>query len=255
MTNAACCSIPPVTTHGYKPQGHFEEIANLNCYVVGDKTAVNQLVAVFDIFGFFPQVQQGADLLAAQGYRVVMPDFFKGQPFPHQYFPAYSSPMKALPHVPIERKQELMEFMGGAADFSKRQPELQAIADQLKKDGAQKIGAYGLCWGGKLVILSAVAKTFDAIAQIHPARLEPHDADNLTVPIASFISDDESIDAQNKLMEIANKKEFASLNQFHHYAGLHHGFAGSRADLTDPKVAAAFEDVYNRINSFFKAAL
>jgi dienelactone hydrolase len=39
------------------------------------------ILVIYDIFGFFPQTIQGADILAASGdYQVFMPDFFEGQP-------------------------------------------------------------------------------------------------------------------------------------------------------------------------------
>lgn len=123
----------------------------------------------------------------------------------------------------LNSKSELMAFITGIAHFEVRQPELQAIASALRAAGAEKVGAYGLCWGGKLIILSACANTFDAIVQIHPARMEPADAETLTVPIASYISDDEPADAQEKLMEIVSNKPFSELNDFHHFVGMHHG--------------------------------
>jgi dienelactone hydrolase len=49
--------------------------------VTGAATAEKAILVIYDIFGFFPQTIQGADILAASGgYQVFMPDFFEGQP-------------------------------------------------------------------------------------------------------------------------------------------------------------------------------
>jgi len=57
-----------------------------------------------DIFGFFPQTEQGADLLshALSGTKVIMPDFFRGKPWPVDDFPPKSD----------ESKQKLQDFFG-----------------------------------------------------------------------------------------------------------------------------------------------
>lgn len=43
---------------------------------------------IYDIFGYFDQTVQGADILAtshAQKYRVFIPDWFKGEPCPIEW--------------------------------------------------------------------------------------------------------------------------------------------------------------------------
>jgi hypothetical protein len=46
-------------------------------------------VSVSDIFGYFDQTLQGADILATgdkhQKYKVFIPDWFKGNPFPSEW--------------------------------------------------------------------------------------------------------------------------------------------------------------------------
>jgi dienelactone hydrolase len=49
--------------------------------VTGSVSAKKAILVIYDIFGFFPQTIQGADILAAsEEYQVFMPDFFEGQP-------------------------------------------------------------------------------------------------------------------------------------------------------------------------------
>ena len=82
----ACCNIPPVVAKGYQTMGSYEEIGGYKTYVTGPADATKAIVVVYDIFGYFDQTLQGADILAHsdenQKYRVFMPDWFKGNPCP-----------------------------------------------------------------------------------------------------------------------------------------------------------------------------
>jgi hypothetical protein len=52
--------------------------------VTGPATATKAILSIFDIFGYFDQTIQGADILAYSDkhnqYLVFMPDFFDGRP-------------------------------------------------------------------------------------------------------------------------------------------------------------------------------
>lgn len=51
--------------------------------VTGDSSASKGIIFVGDIFGYFEQSLQGADILAHDGkYMVFFPDFFDGKPCP-----------------------------------------------------------------------------------------------------------------------------------------------------------------------------
>ncbi|KAJ3120717.1 hypothetical protein HK098_004403 [Nowakowskiella sp. JEL0407] len=250
-TNQACCSLPPVVQEGYVPKGEWEEIAGMKAYIVGDKSSKKALVAIYDIFGYFPQTQQGADLLASQGYRVVMPDFFRGEPFPLEKFPDGSGSEESKKNGAL-----LQSFFANAGLISVRLPELIAVATELRKSGHEKVGVYGLCWGAKVAVTSgSVPGVFDAVVQIHPAMLSADDGEKLLVPVGSFISMHEPVDVFDKFIENANQKPFKDLNSFKVYSNMHHGFGGARADLSNPDNFKAFEDVYTKAANFFAAAL
>lgn len=59
--------------------------------MTGPKEATKGIIDIFDIFGFYPQTLQGADILATSDhssqYKVFMPDWFKGEPCPIELFP------------------------------------------------------------------------------------------------------------------------------------------------------------------------
>ena len=90
--SAACCSIPPIVSKGYEPKGNYETIGGLktckfctmtsHCYatvlphhafnylsldcvdVTGPANATKAILYIYDIFGYFPQSLQGADILS-----------------------------------------------------------------------------------------------------------------------------------------------------------------------------------------------
>ena len=58
-------------------------LLTLHADVTGPSDADKAIVVIYDIFGYFPQTLQGADILATsdkQKYRVFIPDWFKGTP-------------------------------------------------------------------------------------------------------------------------------------------------------------------------------
>ncbi|KAK7209807.1 hypothetical protein V2G26_016985 [Clonostachys chloroleuca] len=89
--NEACCNIPPVVSKGYQAKGTYEKIGDFKTYVTGPADATKAIVIVYDIFGYFDQTIQGADILAYgdknQKYKVFMPDLFHGVPCPIEIYP------------------------------------------------------------------------------------------------------------------------------------------------------------------------
>jgi dienelactone hydrolase len=204
-TNQACCNIPPVQSD-YTPKGTFKSYGGFNrVYVTGSASSNNAIVCVFDIFGFFPQTQQGADIIASTlKTTVYMPDFFE----PHPPFPVSKSPPTC-----DQDKADLQAFFGGTANPGVTMKKLTSFGQILKSSGVKKVGVYGFCWGGKVAVCSGGEGTpFDAISIVHPAMLSVDDAQKLTVPFAIYISNDEPIDEFNRIVETISQRPFASMS-------------------------------------------
>ncbi|KZT06262.1 uncharacterized protein LAESUDRAFT_726084 [Laetiporus sulphureus 93-53] len=246
--NAACCSIPPVKSD-YTPKGTYKSYAGFNkVYVTGPDLPTDiSLVCVFDIFGFKPQTQQGADILADKLHaHVVMPDFFEpADPWPAEHFPPKTH----------EEKARLQAFFGGPAKPQDAVEKLVRIGRALKEDGAQFIGTFGFCWGGKVTILAGSVEhtPFGAVAATHPAMLTHHDAVHLKVPLGIYPSHDEPMEEYHKIVEIVSRKPWHEKND-HKFYDSFHGFAAARANLEDAKQRKDFEDLYGRLIMFFGKA-
>lgn len=253
-TAESCCAIPPVQSD-YKPKGEIVQMGSYtDVYTVGDKSATTAVVAIFDIFGFWPQTQQGADILAETlGYRIVMPDVFFGKPFPLEYYPPKND----------ENKKLLGEFFQTSAGIDNVLPGVLNLAELLRDEGVTRLYLYGLCWGAKISILAG-GKTmnyngnsipfFDAVAALHPAMLSAPDGKELKVPVAIFASKEEPVEEYKKIVDEVSNKPWASKNAYRVYTNMHHGWGGARANLEDEENLAAFTDVYGRLATFFKNA-
>ncbi|CAE7121072.1 unnamed protein product [Rhizoctonia solani] len=65
-SNTACCTIPPVVPkEQYKEKGEYKPYgAYKKAYIVGKPGTGKAIIGVYDIFGYWPQTLQGADILA-----------------------------------------------------------------------------------------------------------------------------------------------------------------------------------------------
>jgi len=240
--SAECCRIPPVISDEYKEKGEYKELEGLRTYFTGPTDTGKTILLFFDIFSFAPQTIQGADIMAAStNSLVIMPDFFKGETLDHSLYPPKSD----------EDMKKIVEFVNTTANPQKRLDEAIDIAKVLNKDGKTKLGAMGFCWGGKMATLSGATSLFEGCASIHPGMLSADDAKELKVPIALFISKDESQEEAEKFMEGLTSKPFAAKNQYKRYANMDHGWASARANFKDPAGLKEYEDVYAKLAHFF----
>ena len=99
------------------------------------------------VHSFFPQTQQGADIIAsAMNATVYMPDMFE----PHKPFPAEDFPPRTK-----ETKAELQRFFKGPANAPVAIEKIVSFGKALREDGALRIGAYGFCWGMSSYVASS----------------------------------------------------------------------------------------------------
>lgn len=116
----------------------------------------------------WPQTLQGADRLAAQTRAVVLvPDFFEGDGLPQD----------AVPMDTEEKKRLNREFFTGVANPAKNIVKLLAVRSEIATrfpEAEGHVGAFGLCWGGKLVIMvggegnEGAGRRLNATCAAHP---------------------------------------------------------------------------------------
>jgi len=241
--NEACCNIPPVVSSGYTAKGSYEQLGGLKTYVTGPADASKGIVAVYDIFGYFDQTIQGADILATSdenhNYKVFMPDWFKGNPCPIEWFPPDT-----------EQKQKDL-----GAFFEKNGPQgvAAALPDYVKALQAENPsikswGIIGYCWGGKVVALvtSGDSNPFKIAAVVHPAMVDPSEAEKITVPYILLASMEEPADT---VKEFESKLKVP--NHVETFSDQIHGWMAARSDLSNPRVKAEYIRGYKTVLEFF----
>ncbi|KAL7806322.1 Alpha/Beta hydrolase protein [Trichoderma gracile] len=241
--SAACCNIPPVVSEGYTPKGSYEEVGGYKTYVTGPADATKAIVVIFDIFGYFDQTVQGADILAYsndhQKYKVFMPDWFKGKPCPIEYYPPDT-----------EEKQKALGAFFGEFPPPKIAGLVPAYVDAVKahSPSVSKLAILGYCWGGKVAALAVKAPTnaFSAAAAAHPAMVDPADAEGLTVPFALLASKDENPEDVKKFEEKLQVPKHVET-----FGDQIHGWMAARSDLKNERVKAEYERGYKTLLEFF----
>eukprot|EP01120_Amphizonella_sp_Union-15-10_P002510 TRINITY_DN1277_c0_g2_i1.p1 TRINITY_DN1277_c0_g2~~TRINITY_DN1277_c0_g2_i1.p1 ORF type:complete len:265 (+),score=54.82 TRINITY_DN1277_c0_g2_i1:69-797(+) len=235
----ACCTVPPVKSD-YVGKGTLETFEDLQIYSAGPKDSKTVYISFYDIFGNLPNVQQFADKLAeATGDRVVMPDFFKGKPWPQDKFP------------PADIK-DLISWIGEAGNWEKViKPYLPGLFEKLKKEGAIRIASYGFCWGGKIAVqLASSDFPVSAIAIIHPSFCQPEDANNINCPVIVIPSKDEP--DFTPFMENLKKKPFADKCEHHRFGDVPHGWCGARGDYKNEVHVKRATEVITLVANYFK---
>ncbi|OXG39112.1 hypothetical protein J010_07070 [Cryptococcus neoformans] len=235
----SCCSqLPPVQAE-YSPKGSYTTIDGLKAYVIGPEDAMVSVLVVYDIFGYSPQILQGADLIASQGYRVVMPDFLVGN---------YATPEMFKPGNEAKKAEYFSKFPGACGTQS--EPVAKAI-NSLKEAGHNKVAVAGYCWGYKAAVLSEGLAKADALISVHPTFPAPDDVDRINVPLAMLSSSGEDMNVINAIIKGVESKN-PGKNFFKHFPEQVHGFAAARGDLSGGATTEAYAEAYRLIVKFLK---
>ncbi|KAK6537030.1 hypothetical protein TWF281_001233 [Arthrobotrys megalospora] len=245
----ACKTIPPVVDQDqYQEKGGYEDVNGFNCYIAAPQpTPETGVLFIFDIFGFYKQTLQGADILALTdpGHVVVMPDFFFGKPMDLELF---GKP---------EGKEALASFFQNEANLETTKASALKVLEGLKQKfpSVKKWGIFGLCWGGKATTLISkdAANGFAASAQAHPAMLDPKDFVDFPVPHLCLSSMHESKEHADEINAILNSRSDGSYGTI--YSKDIHGWMGARSNLKNQAEKESYEKGYGQVVEFFKKTL
>ncbi|KAF2203880.1 dienelactone hydrolase family protein-like protein [Delitschia confertaspora ATCC 74209] len=238
----ACCNTPAVVTKGYEPKGQYITADGLKTYATGPSNAKQGILIIYDIFGYFPQTLQGADILAfsdkERQYQVFMPDFFEGKPADISWYPPDNK----------EKEEKLGAWFKEKAAPAKALPKVKKIVEELGRErGIEKWAVVGFCWGGKIVNLSSQEGTpFKAAAACHPAMVAAADAPGITIPYCMLPSKDEDkaeIEKWEQGLKVPHHVEF--------FADQVHGWMTARGDLEQEKVKKEYERGYKILLDWF----
>lgn len=214
MAETNCCPtlMKPVAS-GYTPQGNSHYIAH------PPTPSTKGVVLVQDIFGNHPNAYQLADVIAAHGFVVVLPDFFGKRACDPAVWP------------PNFESDEWKQFYGFITNLDHFMPKFREAVKLLEGLGCTSIGASGVCWGSKVALRGLKEKLVKTAVCPHPSFLTVDQVEPANGPIGFLMSKDEAplLDVKESL----EKNEFADKNLFVRYEDLHHGFLGARGPLEE----------------------
>ncbi|KAF9459319.1 dienelactone hydrolase endo-1,3,1,4-beta-D-glucanase [Collybia nuda] len=235
-------------THEGTPEGKWEKIGGVNCYVATptmDYPKDKVVLYLADIFG--PQLinaQLLIDDFARNGFKTIAPDYFNDDPAP----PTALSP-------------------GDTWDISKwfpnhgpeqTRPVLDKVINALKEQKVTAFGATGYCFGGRYVFDLSFENIIQVAVVSHPSLLQiPADLEKLKeTSKAPLLINSCTVDTQFPLEASAKADEILGNGKFtpgykrEYFEGCTHGFA-VRGDLSDPKVKAGKEGSFKATVEWF----
>lgn len=151
-----CCppdSIPPRPAGAHKPKGVYKKLGDLEVYEVGESKNGMGVLVVQEIFGIHGgNLAEICDILAEQGFAVLMADFHRGVRCQLNDFSAMGEMMKVAPWSRI------------LEDFT------NTLLPEFKQRGATRIGALGLCYGSWVMLRLAGTGLIKAGVASHPSH-------------------------------------------------------------------------------------
>jgi len=229
----------PVLAVDYSARGTETVVATMDTYETGWVEASKVLIGVFDIYGFNPgnnNTRQIADRLADYGYRVVIPDWFHGQPW-------------AVEHEGQSELDVYNSVFATSWNESVRD-DLGLVLNHYKGQGAMEFGLFGFCFGGKIAALAVDTYSNDIkiAAQFHPAGIDVQDSARIKSPtiLLPGANDADMTDYCSVINILLGDGSCV----YRHARQANHGYAGSRADWTNVTIKGEAEAAVGAFEQF-----
>lgn len=240
MSTPHCFENPP-TLNPSCGKGSVEVFEGLHTYITGPRDSKKAILLISDAFGYeAPNLRKLADKYADEGYLVLAPDFFYGDPALLGIVPNFDIPKWRAAHTAEKGAEDAL-----------------AIITALKNKGVSAVGAVGFCWGGEVVVRLAKHEIIQAGVVLHPGPLKVEHINEVKIPIALLGAEiDEYCPAEDIVQFgkiLSAKPEVESYTKI--FPGVNHGWA-LRYDTNDEFAVKSSEealaDTRNWLNKYIK---
>jgi len=237
--------------HEGVPEGKIEKIRGVECYVATpavDYAKDKVILFLPDAFGI-PLVNNRllADDFSRNGFKVVIPDIFAGDPVPDDAFNSGNFDL------------------GGW--FSRHSAEswqnvVDTVVAALKEQGVTRFGTTGYCFGAQPAFYLAFKNESHVTVVAHPTALkapedfEKYKAVSKAPLLINSCETDPQFPKESQAIadEILGGGKFTPGYERKYWDGCTHGFA-IRGDLSDPKVKAGKEEAFTATVEAFQKYL
>ncbi|KIW24045.1 uncharacterized protein PV07_09784 [Cladophialophora immunda] len=257
-----CCQAGKAAPDSYIPRGQYAILGGVICYVsdgeLDSHAGKGVLLLLPDGFGLAKHNLILADTFAKEGWQVIIPDYFEGDPLPIQFLKQDHSLSIDEQPWPEEEKQILrdLDFSSWLQrhDHAKVSALLNNLASHIKGHypNATVVGV-GYCFGGKHV-LRLSKDMLAAAACFHPSFVEAEDMDGIQAPLYIGLAEkDDMVPASlpEDLCHWANSRMGPNVPfKIESFPQMGHGFA-ARPDTDDGNVRAQYQTAFIRTLEHF----
>jgi dienelactone hydrolase len=235
------------STGEYVAQGQKLTLNSMDVYSVGPVTASRVLVVVYDIFGFHYNNFELADVVAAsKGWRVLVPDLFRGAPWPACHFPPRGKAQCA----------DFSNFLSTQANSVDRCLDVKSLIASVASEHPQSDGqgfcyVLGFCWGAKVASLVNDYPGVRAIAGAHPSFLGATDALDVAVPTLWLPTVDDDLTDYVDGLKAGRGTQRGLVTIDEAFRDMFHGFLAARGDRTHEFQRQRASDAIKTIVAFF----
>ncbi|GMP76942.1 hypothetical protein CsSME_00033400 [Camellia sinensis var. sinensis] len=216
--------------------GNLQEIGGLKTYVTGPQDSKLAILLISDVFGYeAPNLRKLANKVAAEGFLVVVPDFFYGEPF-------------NLNNPNMDR-ESWRKAHGVDKGFEDAKPVISA----LRSKGVTSIGAAGFCWGGVVVVKLARTDEIQAAVVLHPGCITEDEIKEVKCPISILGAEIDQVSPPEQLKQfgeiLSAKPGIDSFVKI--FPGVSHGWS-VRYDIGNESAVKSAEESHGDMLSWFK---
>ncbi|KAK4946332.1 hypothetical protein LTR10_014530 [Elasticomyces elasticus] len=257
-----CCKLGKPASDSYTPRGTVTTIGPLQVYVSACQASTDSrgglLLLLPDGFGFAKHNLILADDFAKEGWKVIVPDYFEGEPLPIEVLRQSRNMSIDEQPWPEEEKQKLRD-LDFPAWLQRHNPErvtllLNGLVAELRRQHEEtSIVGVGYCFGGKHVL--RLAKTaLMAAAAFHPSFVTADDLYGIQAPLYIGLAEkDDMVPASlpSDLEKWASTKMKQNVPFIlETYADMNHGFA-ARPDTEDELILQQYQAAFQRTLQHF----
>ncbi|CAL5413291.1 unnamed protein product [Camellia sinensis] len=230
------CFENPQSLSSTRGSGNLQEIGGLKTYVTGPQDSKLAILLISDVFGYeAPNLRKLANKVAAEGFLVVVPDFFYGEPF-------------NLNNPNMDR-ESWRKAHGVDKGFEDAKPVISA----LRSKGVTSIGAAGFCWGGVVVVKLARTDEIQAAVVLHPGRITEDEIKEVKCPISILGAEIDQVSPPEQLKQfgeiLSAKPGIDSFVKI--FPGVSHGWS-VRYDIGNESAVKSAEESHGDMLSWFK---